>query len=108
VAVVVLFGEPAGDAARASALRAQVASELREIAARGAPGAEPDFARLEGLDDVRFACEVAHALRLPGPEKQALLEAADAAERLERAAQTLAFYRALAPSAATGGGATLH
>jgi Lon protease-like protein len=107
VAQVELLGEPAGDASRAAAHRAQLRGELQAIAAREGAGAALDFERLDALDDVRFACEVAQALRLPGPEKQALLEAGDAAERLERAAQTLAFYRALA-SGTPSGGATLH
>ena len=102
VAQVELLEEAPGDGALAALQRAEVLRELRAIGA--AEGAENslDFTRLEGLDDGRFACEVAHGLRLPGPEKQALLEANSAAERLERAAQTLAFYRALAAGPALG------
>jgi hypothetical protein len=107
VAEVELLGEAAGDGARAAAQRAAVVAELRAIMAREQAAAGLDLARLEALDDGRFGCELAHALRLPGPEKQALLEAATAAERLERLAQTLAFYRALAPGARSSA-PTLH
>jgi len=102
VAQVELLEETPGDAALAAVQRAEVLRELRAIAAVEGSDKSLDFARLGGLDDERFACEVAHALRLPGPERQALLEANSAAERLERAAQTLAFYRALAAGAGLG------
>jgi Lon protease-like protein len=107
IAEVELLEESPGDGAHAAAQRAEVSRELRAIVA--AEGADPslDLARLEALDDTRFSCEVAHALRLPGPEKQSLLEAHTAAERLERAAHTLAFYRALA-AGSSGGAPTVH
>ncbi len=107
VARVELLEEIAGDGGQALAQRAEVVRELGALIAAEGLGANLDLARLEALDDGRFACEVAHALHLPGPEKQALLEAASAAERLERIAQTLAFYRALALGQADGG-STLH
>jgi Lon protease-like protein len=107
VAEVELLGEAAGDGARAAAQRDAVMRELRAIAAATSAPSGLDLARFEALEDGRFACEVAHALRVPGPEKQALLEAETAADRLDRIAQTLAFYRALAASPA-GGEPTLH
>ncbi len=97
VAQVELLDEIPGDETRAREHRAEVDRELLAIAAADVDdGAAFDPSRLEEPDFSRFACEVAHALRLPGPEKQALLEAASAEERLERVAQTLSFYRALA------------
>lgn len=106
VAEVELLEERAGDGARAAAQRAAVLHELGAIAQAGG-AAGNGLSRLEGLSDGHFACEIAQALRVPGPEKQALLEADTAAERLERIAQTLGFYRALA--AAPGRGEpTLH
>jgi hypothetical protein len=107
VAEVELLDEAAGDGAVAAAHRAEVLRELRAIVGGERSGGRLDLGRLDTLDDARFACEVAHALRLPGPEKQALLEAATAAERLERVAQTLAFYRALT-SGQSGGAPTIH
>lgn len=107
VAEVELLEERAGDGARAAAQRAEVMRELSAVVAAEGAHDGLEVARLEALDDGRLACEVAHALKLPGAEKQALLEAATAAERLECIAQTLAFYRALA-SGSVGGGATLH
>ena len=107
VANAELLAEEAGDAARAAVGRAEVERELRAIVEAEGAGSALELSRLAALDDARFACEVAQALRLPGPEKQALLEAATGADRLERVAQTLSFYRALASSRA-GGGATLH
>jgi uncharacterized protein len=96
VAQVELLEELPGNESRARAHRADVTRELLAIAAADADsGTGFDERRLEEPDLARFACEVAHALRLPGPEKQALLEAASAEERLERVAQTLSFYRAL-------------
>jgi Lon protease-like protein len=94
--------EAPGDAARASAHRSAAMRELHALLS-GNAASGVDLARLDGLDDGRLACEIAQALRLPGPEKQALLEAASAAERLERLAQTLAFYRALASTGGRGG-----
>jgi Lon protease-like protein len=102
-----LLEESPGDRALAAASRAGVVRELQAIAAGEGAANSLDLPRLESLDDERFACEVAHALRLPSPEKQALLEANTAAERLERAAQTLAFYRALAAGPARGA-PTIH
>ena len=97
VAQVELLEETPGDEARARAHRTDVTRELLAIAAEDADGgAAFDAGRLAEPDLARFACEVAQALRLPGPEKQALLEATSAEERLERVAQTLSFYRALA------------
>jgi Lon protease-like protein len=107
VAQVELLEESPGDRALAAASRAGVVRELQAIAAGEGAANSLDLPRLESLDDERFACEVAHALRLPSPEKQALLEANTAAERLERAAQTLAFYRALAAGPARGA-PTIH
>jgi Lon protease-like protein len=107
VAEVELLGEAAGDGALAATQRAAVMDELRAIVARERAAGSLELSLLEAQDDARFACEVAQALRLPGPEKQALLEAATAAERLDRIAQTLAFYRALASSASPGE-PTLH
>jgi Lon protease-like protein len=106
VARVEWLDEAAGDGAAAELQRALAMRELRGlVSAEGAQG-ELDFDRLASLDDGRLACELSHALQLPGPEKQALLEAATAAERLERLAQTLAFHRAAA--AAPGDGSVLH
>ncbi|HEY8120871.1 MAG TPA: LON peptidase substrate-binding domain-containing protein [Myxococcota bacterium] len=105
VASVELLEEAAGDGARAAEQRACVVRELRVLAATSGTDASFDAERLDALDDGRFACEVAQALRLPGPEKQALLEAPTAADRLDGLAQTLAFYRASGPNR---GDATLH
>lgn len=105
VARVDWLEEPAGDGAAAATHRATALRELRALVA--AEGAELDFDRLASLDDVRWACEISHALGLPGAEKQALLEAASAAERLDRIAQILAFHRAAA-SAPSEGGRSLH
>jgi Lon protease-like protein len=107
VAEVELLGETLGDAAHARAQRAEVVRELAAIVAREGAQSAIDSEGLAALEDERFACQVAHALRLPGPEKQALLEASSTAERLQRLASTLAFYRALASSAGSGG-ETLH
>ncbi len=107
IAEVELLEERAGDGALALAQRSEVVRELGAIVAAESAGERIDLLRLAGLDDARFACEVAHALSLPGPEKQALLEADSAAERLERIAQTLAFYRALSAGQARRG-PTLH
>ena len=108
VAQVELLEELPGDEARSRAHRAEITRELLAIAAADADGgAGFDESRLEEPDLSRFACEVAHALRLPGPEKQALLEASSAEERLERVAQTLSFYRALG-AGRSGGEPTLH
>jgi Lon protease-like protein len=108
VAEVEWLGEDAGDAARSAVLRAEVAAGLTALLANAAQGTGPDFAALNALDDERFACQVAQALRLPGREKQALLEASSTAERLETLVQTLAFHRAWASGAANQGGPTLH
>jgi uncharacterized protein len=102
VAQVELLEELPGDRAVAAAQRAELLRELRAVVAGEGAEISLELTRLESLDDGRFACEIAHALRLPGPEKQALLEANTAAERLERAAQTLAFYRALTAGPARG------
>jgi Lon protease-like protein len=107
VAEVEWLEEIAGDAEQGAAQRDAVLRELRELAAGESAERGVDLARLEGLDDARLACEVSQALRLPGPEKQALLEAPTASDRLARLAQTLAFYRALA-SAPPGSGTTVH
>jgi hypothetical protein len=107
VAEVELLEEHAGDGALAAAQREVVMRELRGLVAAGSRARSVDLTRLEGLDDVRFGCEVAHALRLPGPEKQGLLEAPNAAERIARLAETLTFYRALA-AAPPGIGSTLQ
>jgi hypothetical protein len=108
VAEVEWLDEPAGDEARAAALRDESLRDL-EALLRGVPDANRDFdvARFAALEPARFAGEVCQALRLPGPEKQALLEARSAEERLERLAQTLAFYRAAA-AASQPGDPTLH
>lgn len=107
IAEVEWLDESAGDGALAAAQREAMLRELRALLAAEGGAADLDLVRLEGLDDGRLGCELAHALRLPGPEKQALLEAATAAERLDRLAQTLAFYRARAAGASPGA-ATLH
>lgn len=107
VAEVELLEEAAGEGPLAAGPREAVMRELRAVVAAGNAARSVDLARLEGLDDSRFGCEVAHALRLPGPEKQALLEASSAADRLARLAETLAFYRALG-AAPPGGGSTVH
>ena len=107
VAQVELLGENAGDAARARAHRDEVLHELRALLGSADAQGGLDLARIEPLELGRFAGEVCQALRLPGPEKQALLEAASTEERLERLAQTLSFYRTL--SGAPGGDEpTLH
>ncbi|MBM4383747.1 MAG: LON peptidase substrate-binding domain-containing protein [Deltaproteobacteria bacterium] len=104
---VELLGEELGDEARARAQRDEVVRELRELLGDAGAGGELDLARIEQLELGRFAGEICQALQLPGPEKQALLEAATTEQRIERLAQTLAFYRTL--SRAPGGdGATLH
>lgn len=108
VAEVEWLGEGTGDAARTAMLRAEATEALAAVLSREAKGAGPDFDALKALDDERFACHVAHALRLPGREKQALLEASSTAERLEALVQTLAFHRAWASAAAGPGGPTLH
>ncbi len=97
VAEIERLDEQDGDEARARLHREQVVRQLREIFERDAErSAEIDLGRLDGLGLGPFASELSQALRLPALEKQALLEAASAEERLERLAQTLAFYRALA------------
>ena len=106
VAECELLSEPAGDGARAALQREAVMRELRAAIARER-GDASDLSRLAGLEDARFASEVAQLLRIPGPEKQALLEAESSLERLERIAQTLEFYRALT-SAPSAPGTTVH
>ena len=107
VAEVETLGEELGDAERARGHREQVLRHLREVFARDAERrADVDLTRLDGLDPVAFACELSQALRLPALEKQALLEASSAEERLDRLAQTLAFYRSLAAGGETLG--TVH
>ena len=107
IAEVELLGETAGDGALAAAQREAVMRELRAIVSAQGEAGGVDLAHLDGLDDGRFACEVSHGLRLPAPEKQSLLEAETAAARLERLAQTLAFYRALGAGSPSGE-TTLH
>ncbi len=108
VAEVEWIAEGAADASRCAALRAEAAGALTALLAHEAKGAGPDFAALDALDDERFACQVAHALRLPGREKQALLEAPSTAARLDALVQTLAFQRAWSSAAGGAGGPTLH
>jgi Lon protease-like protein len=107
VAQVEWISDEAGDAARALAHRDEVVRELRVLA--GGVGAEGglDLARIEQLELGRFAGEVCQALRLPGPEKQALLEASTIEQRLERLEQTLGFYRTLSEAPGRGG-STVH
>jgi Lon protease-like protein len=107
VADVELLGEAAGDGDLAAAQREAVMRELHAIAAAQGEEGGADLGHLAALDDGRFACEVSHGLRLPGPEKQSLLEAETAAERLQLLAQTLAFYRAL-NAGSQGGQTRLH
>lgn len=107
VANVTPLAEEAGDGQLAARQRSAVLRDLLAIRAAEGTAGDLDVARLESLDDVRFSCELAQALRLPGAEKQALLEARTAAERIDGIAQTLAFHRALT-SSPRGGGPTLH
>lgn len=96
VAEVLPLAEALGEGARVEAQRRAVSDELGAL--RGANPehhAELDLERLRGLDAASFANGVAQALGLPPQEKQALLEADTIAERLERLAQTLSFYRSL-------------
>ena len=97
VAEVESLAEPSPDESRAAALQAESLREL-EALLRAVSGAEAalDLARLASLEPARFAGELCQSLRLPGAEKQALLEARGPEERLERLCQTLAFYRAAA------------
>ena len=106
VAEIEPLDELPGDPARADAHREQIVRQLGELVSRDAErNAEIDLGRLEGLDPGAFASEISQALRLPALEKQALLEANSAAERLERLAQTLSFYRTLSSS---GPAETIH
>ena len=107
VAEVELLGEEVGDAARARAQRDELVRELRALL--GDVNAERglDLARIEQLELGRFVGEVCQALRLPGPEKQALLEATTTEERVERLTQTLSFYRSLRSASSSRNG-TVH
>jgi Lon protease-like protein len=105
VAQVEWMSDEAGDAARALAHRDEVVRQLRVLTG-GAEGGL-DLARIEQLELGRFAGEVCQALRLPGPEKQALLEASTIEQRLERLEQTLTFYRTLSEAPGRGG-STIH
>ena len=107
VAEVELIEDPLGDEATVLVQRAAAMQELRALAAALGGETALDLDRLASESAPRFAGEVCSALRLPGAEKQALLEAGSAAERLERLAQTLSFYRALAATRGAGE-ATLH
>jgi hypothetical protein len=106
VAEVEALAEVLGDAARIERHRTEVEAELEALLeANPEHHADLDLEQLGGLDPASFINGVAQALGLPPPEKQALLEADTAAERFERLAQTLAFYRSLSGQ---GAGPTLH
>ena len=105
VAEIELLGDTLGDRARALALRERVASQLAELGARERGD---DFAELRDLEPDRFASEVCQRVRLPALEKQALLEAASAEERLERLAQTLDFYGDASARGGANGSETIH
>jgi len=107
VAEVELLEDALGDEATICEQRAAAMRELQALAAALGGETALDLERLERESAARFAGEVCGALRLPGAEKQALLEAGSAAERLERLAQTLSFYRALAATRGSSE-ATLH
>jgi Lon protease-like protein len=105
VARIELLGETLGDRARVSELRERVAAQLAELGAREQGD---DFAELSRLEPERFASEVCQRVRLPALEKQALLEAASAEERLLRLAQTLDFYGEARARAGPTGSQTIH
>lgn len=106
VAEVEALEEALGDQARVRFYRREVESEMEALLeVNPEHHADLDLERLSGLDPAGFSNGVSQALGLPSPEKQALLEADTVAERLERLAQTLAFYRSLA---ARGPDPTLH
>lgn len=106
VADVELLGEALGDEALLRAQRSEVARQLDELLAESPErSADLDLEWLAGLDPASFANQLCQAIRLPPPEKQALLEAETIAARLQLLSQTLAFHQSLAGRA---GQHTLH
>lgn len=110
VARVEPLAEEIGDPARAAELRDRVLTLLQEVAERtlGDGAAAIDTARLAAMPVASFANSVSHAVALPPQEKQSLLEAPSAEERLARLEGVLSFHLALRAGSARGGSGTLH
>jgi uncharacterized protein len=103
------LAESLGDAANALALRDRVIELLVHVSERTLePGQAIDVAKLRALEIARFANAVSQSVNLPTREKQSLLEAESAAERLERLAGALDFHLAWLARPDAEGTETLH